>query len=217
MTLQHSILHAGDDCIAINSRNTAGPGSFPTRNVSIGPNVTCITPISIGSGTGTGVYDVVIRDSVVDTRWGNRTLSWLPKWVHSAIRFKTARGRGPAGVSGVLVSNVTALGADVFVDFQPYYSCQNSSGIDNYEACVNATQGPPLPPSEAPSFTNVRFEGLRGTVWRPVWLTCLPEKPCENISFTDVRLEAQEPAWACSNVYGSANGEVFPPATGCFA
>ena len=216
MTLRNSVLRAGDDCVAINSRNTLGPGSFPSRNITIGPNVSCITPISIGSGTGTGVYDVVIRDSVIDARWGNQTDVWLPKWSHTAIRFKTARGRGPAGVSGVLVSNVTAHGADVFVDFQPYYSCQNSSGPANYDACVNATQGPPLPPSDAPTFSNVHFTGLRGSVWRPAWLTCLPEKPCENITFSDVQLDAVVSSWACSNVHGSADANVFPAATGCF-
>lgn len=215
LTMRDSVIRAGDDCVAINSRNDAP--SPPTRNVTIGPNVTCITPISIGSGTNSGVFDVVIRDSVVDTRWGNRTSLWLPKWYHTAIRFKTARARGPPGVSGVLVSNITALGADLFVDFQPYYSCQNSSGYDNYNACVLATQGPRLPPDAAPSFSNARFTGLRGDVWRPVWLTCLPEKACENITFDDVDLTAQEPTWACSNVRGSAGPNVEPPATGCFS
>ena len=41
MTLRDSVLRAGDDCVAINSRNLVGPGSFPTRNVTIGPNVSC--------------------------------------------------------------------------------------------------------------------------------------------------------------------------------
>lgn len=111
------------------------PGPLPASRRS--HEAPAVTPISIGSGTGTGVYDVVIRDSVVDARWGNRTQAWLPKWSHTAIRFKTARGRGPAGVSGVLVSNVTVLGADTFVDFQPYYSCQNSSGSE----CVRPEPG----------------------------------------------------------------------------
>lgn len=86
----------------------------------------------------------------------------------------------------------------------------------NYLACVNATQGPPLPPADAPRFSNVHITGLRGSVWRPVWLTCLPEAPCENITFADVRLDAIEPSWACTNVRGSAAPGVFPPATGCF-
>jgi len=203
----------------INSRNTAGPGSFPTGKCLHRPK--CNVHYAHFNWLGDWYWRLLTLSYAIrlhEQHWSSEI--GPPGFRNgSTLRFGL-RLHEDAGLRvslACLVSNVTALGADVFVDFQPYYSCQNSSGIDNYEACVNATQGPPLPPSEAPSFTNVRFEGLRGTVWRPVWLTCLPEKPCENISFMDVRLEAQEPAWACSNVYGSANGEVFPPATGCFA
>lgn len=150
LTLRNSVLHAGDDCVAINARGMdPASGDFPTRGVTIGPNVTCITPITIGSGTGLGIYDVVIRDSVVDARWGVPDPTWRPRWAHTALRFKTARNRGPAGVSGVVVSNVSAHGVDLFVDIQSYYSCQNSSGTENYFLCREMTQ----PPRQAPSLS----------------------------------------------------------------
>jgi polygalacturonase len=130
MTLRHSYFRAGDDCVAINSRNIAE--GFPTRNVSI-VNLTCITPITIGSGTGNGVFDVTIRDSLVDARWGAPDPHWMPKWAHTGLRLKTARNRGSGGAHGVRVQNLTVLGVDLAVDIQSWYSCQNSSGPANYQ------------------------------------------------------------------------------------
>jgi polygalacturonase len=208
MTLRHSYFRAGDDCVAINSRNQLE--GFETRNVTIGPNVTCISPISIGSGTGNGVFDVEIRDSVVDARWGVPNAGWLPKWAHTALRFKTARNRGGAGVSNVHVHNVTALGVDLFVDIQSYYSCQNSSGTANYMFCREAVWPTEVP--DAPSYRNMVFDGLHGDAWRAAWLTCLPEAPCRNVTFARVDVAVVQPAWVCENVYGSAAG-----VEGCFA
>ena len=207
MTLRHSYFRAGDDCVAINSRNQNE--GFETRNVTIGPNVTCITPISIGSGTGNGVFDVVIRDSVVDARWGVPNADWQPKWAHTALRFKTARNRGSAGVSNVHVHNVTGLGVDLMVDIQPYYSCQNSSGTANYLFCRETVWPSEVP--DAPSYRNMVFDGLHGDAWRAAWLTCLPEAPCRNVTFTNVNVAVVQPAWVCENVFGSAAG-----VQGCF-
>ena len=216
MTMRDSWLFAGDDCVAINSRNiNASAGDFATRNVTIGPNVTCRTPITIGSGTGIGVYDVRIVDSVVDARWGNRTAAWQPRWYHTALRFKSARNRGPAGVSGVVVSNITVLGASLAVDFQLWYSCQNSSGTAAYELCREMLWPTPLPRDQAPNYDNVHISGLRGDAWRPVWAECLPEHPCFNVTITDMDIAAEEPAWVCENIQGAA-ARVLPPAGECF-
>jgi polygalacturonase len=213
MTLRHSVFRAGDDCVAINSRNQAE--GFETRNVTIGPNLTCITPITIGSGTGNGIFDVVIRDSVVDARWGSPAPSWKPKWAHTALRFKTARNRGSGGVSNVHVLNITGLGVDLMVDIQSYYSCQNSSGTANYMLCRELAW--PTPVANAPSYQNMVFDGLHGDAWRAAWMNCLPEMPCRNISFTNVDLNATEPQWVCEHVFGHASGSVRPSAQGCFA
>lgn len=207
MTLRHSYFRAGDDCVAINSRNEAE--GFVTRNVTIGPNLTCITPISIGSGTGNGIFDVEVRDSVVDARWGVPNDDWLPKWAHTALRFKTARNRGSGGVSNVFVHNVTGLGVDLLVDIQSYYSCQNSSGTANYDFC-RATVWPVEVPN-APSYRNMVFDGLHGDAWRAAWLNCLPEAPCRNVTFANVDARVVQPAWVCENIYGSAEG-----VQGCF-
>jgi hypothetical protein len=213
LTLRHSVFRAGDDCVAINSRNQEE--GFVTRNVTIGPNLTCITPITIGSGTGNGIFDVTIVDSTVDTRWGVVDPSWMPKWAHTALRFKTARNRGSGGVSGVTVRNITALGADLMVDIQSYYSCQNSSGTWNYQLCRDTLW--PQPVADAPSYQNMHFDGLRGDAWRAAWLNCLPEAPCHNITFENVELNTTEPQWVCENVHGSADNNVHPSAAGCFA
>ena len=207
MTLRHSHFRAGDDCVAINSRNEAE--GFETRDVTIGPNLTCITPISIGSGTGNGVFDVDIVDSVVDARWGAANAGWRPKWAHTALRFKTARNRGAAGVSNVRVRNVTGLGVDLMVDIQSYYSCQNSSGTGNYLFCREQVW--PTPVAHAPSYRNMAFDGLHGDAWRAAWLNCLPEAPCTNITFANVDVAVTEPGWVCENVFGSA-----PGVSGCF-
>lgn len=213
MTLRHSYFRAGDDCVAINSRNQAE--GFPTRNVTIGPNLTCITPITIGSGTGNGVFDVTIRDSLVDARWGAPNPSWLPKWAHTGLRFKTARNRGSGGVHGVRVANMTFRGVDLAVDIQSWYSCQNSSGTANYNLCKELNW--PTPVEDAPFYSNVEIDGLHGDAWRAAWLNCLPEAPCRNVTFTNVNLATTVPEWVCENVYGSASGSVQPSAQGCFA
>lgn len=208
MTLRHSYFRAGDDCVAINSRNQLE--GFVTRNVTIGPNLTCISPITIGSGTGNGIFDVEIRDSVVDARWGTANAAWLPKWAHTALRFKTARNRGSAGVSNVYVHNVTGLGVDLMVDFQSYYSCQNSSGTANYKFCRETVWPNEVP--DAPSYRNMVFDGLHGDAWRAAWINCLPEAPCRNVTFTNVDVVATQGEWVCENIYGSA-----PGVKGCFA
>lgn len=212
MTLRHSYFRAGDDCVAINSRNIAE--GFPTRNVTI-VNLTCITPITIGSGTGNGVFDVTILDSVVDARWGAPNPSWLPKWAHTGLRFKTARDRGSGGVHGVRVQNFTVKGVDLAVDIQAWYSCQNSSGTANYQLC-RALRWPD-PAQDAPFYSNVEINGLHGDAWRAAWLNCLPEAPCRNITFSNVNLTTTEPDWVCEHVYGSTSGSVRPSAQGCFA
>ena len=217
MTLRDSVLHAGDDCIAINSRGLdAATGDFPSQNITIGPNVTCITPITIGSGTGMGIYDVVIKDSVVNASWGVASPSWRPRWYKTALRFKTARGRGPAGVRNVLVSNITAISIDLFVDGQPYYSCQNSSGLENWAFCVENAQPPPQPPDHAPSYVNVTFSLLRGDAWRFAWLNGLPEHPYSGWRFDDVDVNVEQEEWVCGNVNGSAGFDVNPPPGNCF-
>jgi len=212
LTLRHSVFHAGDDCVAINSRNEAE--GFVTRNVTIGPNLTCITPITIGSGTGNGIYDVVIRDSLVDASWGTPNPDWLPKWAHTALRFKTARNRGSGGVSNVYVTNISAIGVDLMVDIQSWYSCQNSSGTANYQLCRETLW--PSPQENAPYYSNMVFDGLRGDAWRAAWLNCLPEAPCRNITFRNVDLDTVAPQWVCENVHGKANENIRPSADGCF-
>ena len=207
MTLRHSYFRAGDDCVAINSRNQLE--GFVTRNVTIGPNLTCITPISIGSGTGNGIFDVEIRDSVVDARWGTPNAAWLPKWAHTALRFKTARNRGSGGVSNVFVHNVTGLGVDLMVDIQTMYSCQNSSGTANFKLCCELAW--PNEVADAPSYRNMRFDGLHGDAWRASWLHCLPEAPCRNVTFANVDVAVVQPDWVCESIYGSA-----PGVSGCF-
>ena len=93
MTLRHSEFRAGDDCVAINSRNIAE--GFVTRNVTI-LNLTCLTPITIGSGTGNGVFDVTIKDSVVDARWGGAQQGQRRR-VQRAGAERHGPGRGPHG------------------------------------------------------------------------------------------------------------------------
>lgn len=214
MSVTNSVIHAGDDCIAVNSRNQ-GPDDWPTRGVLI-RNVSCITPISLGSGTGIGVYDVAIDNCTVTGGWGNASSLWLPKWWHTGIRLKTARGRGPGGIANVTVTNFTAVNLDLFIDFQSYYSCQNSSGTAMYELCRSSTQAPPQPAAQTPTFTNITFSGVKGNAWRAAWLNCLPERPCRGITFSDVQL-ATSVGWACENVYGQAGPGVVPPPDGCFA
>lgn len=213
MTVKDSVLHAGDDCIALNSRNV-GPEDWPSRGILI-TNISCVTPISLGSGTGNGVFDVVIKDSTVDGRGGNHSMAWLPKWWKTGLRFKTARGRGGGGIANVTISNLTFFGLDLAVDFQSYYSCQNSSGTKNCMLCRNATQAPVQPPELTPTFSNITITGLRGDAWRAAWLNCLPEKPCTGIYFDDVQLSTQQPEWVCEHVHGSTGPSVSPPATGC--
>jgi polygalacturonase len=217
MTLRNSILHSGDDCIALNSRGVdASAGDFPSENITIGPNVTCITPISIGSGTGIGIYNVTIRDSIIDARWGIESPEWRPRWYKTALRFKTARGRGPAGVANVFVTNITAIGVDLFVDSQPFYSCQNSSGTINWKFCVENAQPPPQLPSEAPAYVNISFQSLQGDAWRFAWLEGLPEHPGYNWTFDDINVDTIQNEWVCDNIEGSTGGNVRPPSGDCF-
>lgn len=213
MSVLNSVIRAGDDCLALNSRNQ-GPDDWPSSGILV-RNVSCITPISLGSGTGNGVYNVVIDNCTVTAGWGNASAAWRPKWWRTGVRFKTARGRGPGGIHNVTISAFKAVGLDLFLDFQSYYSCQNSSGTANYDLCRTSTQLPPQPVEDTPTFTNITVRGVRGDAWRAAWLNCLPEKPCTGVSFDDVQLDTQE-GWACENVNGTAGPNVTPPPVGCF-
>ena len=53
-------------------------------------NLTCHTPISIGSGTRGGVRNILIENSTVIGGWGDDH-TYKPQWWHTAIRIKTAR------------------------------------------------------------------------------------------------------------------------------
>jgi polygalacturonase len=227
LTLQNSVLHAGDDAIAINSRNCFLPGEWPTRGVVV-RNVTSATPFSLGSGTGNGVYDVRIENCTMDPTVfadANVSAAWVPKWWRTAVRVKTARGRGDGPIANVVVSDLVVRDVDLVIDFQSYYSCQNSSGTANYLACRAATQLPPPPPgTPGPTFTNITVAGVRGSAWRVAWLNCLPERPCTGITFRDVQVSGNPlypssatgaNGYVCENVYGSAV-DVTPAADGCF-
>eukprot|EP00051_Salpingoeca_urceolata_P000327 m.33527 g.33527 ORF g.33527 m.33527 type:complete len:469 (-) comp10436_c0_seq1:77-1483(-) len=216
--VRDSVANNGDDCVAINAGKYAGGVAIdmPTRDVLI-DNLTCHTPISVGSGVSGGVFNVTVRNSrsvLAKAPGGCPSGPDCPVWFNTAFIIKNSRDRGGV-VDGVLIQNHSVENADLVFKINQYYACQNHTG-DAFRKCADAQ--PPLP-GLTPQVHNVRFEDIRvvdhdrqGGPFRVGWLECVPEAPCTNISFANAMTHAQN-GWACNNVQGTYTSTVTPPPT----
>ena len=93
VTIENSVIRAGDDCIAIYSMQA--PPAQATHNVSV-RNVVCYTPLTITHGHDT--HDVTFENCTVKGRWGHSSSPlWWPQWFHTGMRLKTGSSLGSTG------------------------------------------------------------------------------------------------------------------------
>ncbi|KQS35734.1 glycoside hydrolase family 28 protein [Pedobacter sp. Leaf194] len=159
-------ISVGDDCITIKSGKDA-PGrkmAVPAENYTI-TNCTMLSGhggVVIGSEMSGDVRKIAISNCVFDG-------------TDRGIRIKTARGRGGV-VEEIRVSNIIMKNIG-----------QQAIVLDMQYAKTN-----PEPISErTPKFKNIHFSNITGQVNQAAYLNGLEEMPIENVSFTDINMDAK--------------------------
>lgn len=204
LVLEDSVISAGDDCVAIYSVHG------PTANITV-RNVTCHTPLSITHGAG-GTSNVTFENCTVRGDWGGDH-TYKPQWWKTALRLKSDRHTNGT-LERIQYRGIRAVGVDLLFDIQMWYPCQNQSGMHNYRLCREFY---PVQPSVRPHIRDVSLVDVVGhDAWRSVWLNCLPESPCENITFAGVRVGPDTLPPVCEHVRGGA-GAGAGAIAGCFA
>lgn len=158
-------ISVGDDCITIKSGKDA-PGrkmAVPAENYTI-TNCTMLSGhggVVIGSEMSGDVRKIVISNCVFDG-------------TDRGIRIKTARGRGGI-VEEIRVSNIIMKNIG-----------QQAIVLDMQYAKTNVE-----PVSErTPKFRNIHFSNITGQVNQAAYLNGLEEMPIENITFSDINMDA---------------------------
>jgi len=205
VVLKDSVIHAGDDCVAIYSVRG------PTSNILI-QNVTCHTPLSITHGAY-GTSNVLMENCTVHGDWGDDH-TYRPRWWKTALRLKSDRHTNGT-LQNIAYHNIHGIGVDLLFDIQMWYPCQNQSGTANYDQCRSFY---PVEAGVRPHIRNVSLVNVTGddATWRTGWLNCLPESPCEELSLEGVSAPGAH-GWVCENVHGTAKGGNLPAADECFS
>ncbi|KQR70973.1 glycoside hydrolase family 28 protein [Pedobacter sp. Leaf176] len=164
--ISDSHISVGDDCITIKSGKDA-PGrkmAVPAENYTI-TNCTMLSGhggVVIGSEMSGDVRKIAISNCVFDG-------------TDRGIRIKTARGRGGV-VEEIRVSNIVMKNIG-----------QQAIVLDMQYAKTN-----PEPVSErTPKFKNIHFSNITGQVNQAAYLNGLEEMPIENVTFSDINMEAK--------------------------
>lgn len=201
------------DCIALNSGKYAGGVAIgmPTANVLIS-NLSCRTPMSIGSGISGGIENVTITGvhSELGRGCGERG-GMCPNWKNVAIKIKSSRGRG-GHVKNVTFERILVSGGDLALQINLWMGCQNYSAA----AWANCTaKQRPTSAALTPSVRDVTFRDITNAAGAPPsrvgWLECLPDSPCSGISIEGVQMAAVSSGWACKFVSGVAQGSAPDP------
>jgi hypothetical protein len=164
-------------------------------------NVTCHTPLSITHGAG-GTSDVTFENCTVNGNWGKDS-TFKPQWWKTALRLKSDRHTNGT-IENIRYKDIVAVGVDLVFDIQMWYPCQNQSGMHNYRLCRDF-----YPPMKGirPHIRNITLDGILATdAWRSLWLNCLPEAPCENITFENVKVGRDTHPPVCENAVGHVIG-----------
>jgi len=159
-------ISVGDDCITIKSGKDA-PGrkmAVPAENYTI-TNCTMLSGhggVVIGSEMSGDVRKIAISNCVFDG-------------TDRGIRIKTARGRGGI-VEEIRVSNIIMKNIG-----------QQAIVLDMQYAKTSLE-----PVSErTPKFRNIHFSNITGQVNQAAYLNGLEEMPIENVTFSDVNMDAK--------------------------
>lgn len=160
-------ISVGDDCITIKSGRDA-PGrkvNVPAENYTI-TNCTMLSGhggVVIGSEMSGGVRKIVISNCVFDG-------------TDRGIRIKSTRGRGGI-VEDIRVDNIV----------------MKNIGLQALVLDMQYTRTAPEPRSErTPLFRNIHFSNISGSrVNQACFINGLPETPVENISFSDINIDAE--------------------------
>jgi polygalacturonase len=207
----------GDDCIALNSGKYGGGVAIgmPTANVLI-QNLTCRTPMSIGSGISGGIENVTIKGvrSILGRGCGEHG-GMCPAWKNIAVKIKSSRGRG-GYVRNITFEDIVVSGGDLVLQINLFMGCQNFSAA----AWANCTaKQHPTTPALTPNVHGVTFRSITSTLTAPParagWFACLPDSPCTGIAIDGVNLAAASDGWACEHVSGVTHNTTPDPAS-CF-
>jgi polygalacturonase len=208
VTIEHSAIRSGDDCVAVYSM-----APFQgTRDVVV-RNVTCHTPLSVTHGLNTS--GVLFENCTVLGAWGGDVV-YRPRWWHTAMRIKTQPGMNYS-ISNVEYRGIVADGVDLVFEVEGFYSCQNSSGMPNYQLCCDdeiATAAP----DTYPVVRNVSWRGITATnAWRAAWLGGNQFSPSTELVMEDILISGlggQDPnPFLCEYSHGISANVVPDPGT----
>lgn len=173
-------IDTGDDCVTLKSgKDELGRRmGRPNENITI---ANCVMlhghgGVSIGSEMSGGVRNVVVTNCVF-------------QGTDNGIRIKSQRGRGGV-VEGISVSNVVMVGVPTPIIITTFYA-----GGDKPEEVRPVDEGTPR--YRDMLFSNITARGAKVAGQ----ITGLREMPIENITFSNVHLEAAG-GFACTNARG---------------
>ena len=165
--IRNCVLDTGDDNVAI--KTEVGYPSFPTQDVLI-ENCTCLHGhgISIGSETYGGIQHVLVRNCTFDG--GDQ-----------AIRIKSARNRGNI-LSDFTFSNIQMKNiAKIAISINLFYQNPQAQKARETEAATPKT----------PHLSGVHIDHVTGVACNKACdLVGLPEAAIEDVTFSDVSVEA---------------------------
>ena len=190
VVIERNVINCGDDHVTVISGAGAAGRAFgmPSRNVTVRDNVLGTgMGLSIGSSTSGGVESVLYLNNTMTELAG--------EWGQGAhIKTRVDYGgyvRDVAWVDCTFVVSGSPGGALVIEsDYQSNGNCTASTCTEVRDVVFR-------------NLTFVQAGGLGS-------IQCYAARPCENVTFQDVRIAAPGP-WVCKNVASGSATNVTPP------
>jgi polygalacturonase len=188
VVIERCFISVGDDHVTVLA-GAEGPGrdaARPSRNVTVRDNrLGTGMGMSIGSSVSGGVEDVLYTRNVQQERpqdWG------------MGMHIKTRVSYGGYIRNIAYVDNVFTYTTNGLIYLETDYQ---SSGGCNATTCTE--------------IRDIVFRNNSGNARSVGSLTCMPSRPCVNISFEDLVFNATNTEWGCKNVSSGFVRNVTPP------
>lgn len=170
-TIEHCIINTGDDNIAINFGNRQQAQGDPEvknmviRNCTFGYG----HGLSIGSFTSGGLSNLQVRDCTFDG-------------TTSAIRIKTARGRGGV-IDQISYENIKISNSKYPIFISEYYPKEPASPTVDLVTEVGEYN---------PVYKNIRLKNIDiSNAQQALIIWGIPESPIQNVEFENIRISAK--------------------------